>query len=134
MDTSTTPAQPTTAEAFDALVKDREEHLDALQATLTQRDWLLVTRALDLTRADVIQDGGFRLAALAWVKTVREHGGASWDRFLNMTDDALLEFHGFPTGDRPDEDQAPAGEPDYAADVTPPAYAGPGAEGDPHRP
>lgn len=116
-------------------VTDAEARLEQLQRSTTQRDWLLITQALNRTRNEVVSDGGLRLLALAFVKEKRDHGGANWDVLLDMTDEQLLELHGFPDleGTSPAlEDVAPAeGERDYSAQVTPPP---PGAEGDPHRP
>lgn len=96
-----TPEQREAAEAF-------TDDLSKLEKTVTQREWLLITSRLDRPRAQITEDGNLRLLALAWVRRVREHGGAKWDELLGMTDDELLELHHFPahlfTDD--DDDQA----------------------------
>lgn len=105
---------------YDAKVKDATADLEALEETVTQREWLLITIRLDRTREQIANDGSLRLLALAWVKGKREHGGANWDALLEMTDRDLVERHGFPTEEPeetlarlqeaaqdPDEDQAP---------------------------
>lgn len=97
------------APATRAKIEEAGKALEQLQADVTQREWLQITRALDRTRQEVITDGALRLLALAWVKEKRDHGGADWNRLLDLTDEALLELHGFPT----DDDQADqAGEAD----------------------
>lgn len=88
-------------EAYKARVEEATKGLDDLQETVTQREWLLVTARLDRPRQAIVEDGGLRLLALAWVKEKREHGGASWDRLLDMTDTELVELHGFPAEDPP---------------------------------
>lgn len=89
--------RPPTREEYLAQVEAAQRAADELQASITQREWLLIRRALESSRLDVLQDGGLRMVALAWVKHVRAHGGASWDTFLNMTDDEILDLNGFPT-------------------------------------
>lgn len=85
------------------------ERLNALAASVNQREWLLVTTALDRTRAQIGEDQGLTLLALAWVKEKREHGGASWDRLLDLTDAQLEALHGYPEGDGSDlSDERPA--------------------------
>ena len=88
-------------EAYRERVKEASDGLDELQETVTQREWLLITAKLDRPRQAIVEDGGLRLLALAWVKEKREHGGASWDRLLDMTDTDLVEVHGFPAEDPP---------------------------------
>lgn len=95
------------AELWDQGVDEANERLDQLATTVTQREWLLITTKLDRTRQQIGVDSGLTLLAMAWVKEKREHGGASWDRLLDMTDDELSLIHGFPAGNRPDPD-APA--------------------------
>lgn len=89
-------------EAYDAKVQEASEALDSLESTVTQREWLLITTRLDRTRAQIAVDGGLRLLALAWVREKRDHGGASWDRLLEMTDDDLVKMMDFPTEPPPD--------------------------------
>lgn len=89
-----------------AQIEEATERLADLQRTLTQREWLLMTTALDRTREQIVTDGGLRLLALGWAKEKRAHGGASWERFLDMTDEELCELHGFPTDEEPDSDAA----------------------------
>ena len=111
-----------------AKIEAAEEGLALVQRTVTQRDWLNITQVLNHTRKEVLEDGGLRLLALAWVKEKAAHGGASWDVLLDMTDEDLLELHGFPThDDSPDEDApAPA-----AVQLAPVLNVGP--DTDPHR-
>lgn len=83
--------------------------LNELASTVTQREWLLITRALDRTRAEIGSDTGLTLLALGWVKEKREHGGASWDKLLDLTDAQLEALHGYPAGDGSDlSDERPA--------------------------
>lgn len=91
------------AELWDEGVEAGRQALDQLARETTQRDWLLITRKLDRTRAEIGADSGLTMLALAWVKEKHEHGGASWDRLLDMTDAELEAIHGFPAGDRPAE-------------------------------
>ena len=70
------------------------EQMQAFSATVTQREWLLVCGALNVTREQLQASGALTILALAWVREKREHGGASWDRLLEMTDDQLLAVHG----------------------------------------
>lgn len=100
------------SEATRAQIAAAEEGLAAVQRTVTQRDWLNITQVLDRTRAQVIEDGGLRLLALAWVKEKAAHGGASWDLLLNMTDEDLLTVHGFPT-----DDDTPEAAPEVALEA-----------------
>ena len=95
----------TPAEIFDQQSKEASERVDQLAQTVTQREWLLVTGALDRTRQEIGADSGLTLCALAWVKEKRDHGGAKWDRFLDMTDEELAVFHGYPAGERPKDGQ-----------------------------
>jgi len=83
-------------------VDQATEDLDALEGTVTQREWLLITMRLDRTREQIAADGSLRLLALAWVREKRDHGGADWDRLLDMTDEDLVKAHGFPTEDPED--------------------------------
>lgn len=87
---------------YDEKVDAATADLEALEETVTQREWLLITLRLDRTRQQIAEDGSLRLLALAWVKDKRDHGGASWDTLLEMTDRDLVEAHGFPT-EEPDE-------------------------------
>lgn len=81
---------------FEARVQEASDNLTALEETVTQREWLLVTAALDRTRDQIAQDGSLRMLALAWVREKHDHGGASWDALLDMTDRDLVRLHGFP--------------------------------------
>lgn len=100
---------------FQERVDEATEATEALEATVTQREWLLITIRLDRTREQIAADGGLRLLALAWVREKRDHGGADWDTLLDMTDDQLVERHGFPT-EEPEDTlkrlQAAAADPD----------------------
>lgn len=94
----------TQQEAYDAQVEAASERLDDLQKTITQREWLLICRTLDLPREAVVRDGGTRLLALAWIKGKRDHGGAKWEPLLEATDEEMLVIHGFPTEEPSDPD------------------------------
>lgn len=85
----------TEKEKTEAAAERIASELAELEATVTQREWLLVCNQLDRNRAQIAADGGLRLLALAWVRQKREHGGASWERLLDLTDTELLELHGF---------------------------------------
>lgn len=76
------------AEARDERIR---EDLAALEATVTQREWLLICRRLDVTRQRIDEDYGVRVLALAWVRQKRTHGGAEWDKLLDMTDEQLAD-------------------------------------------
>lgn len=84
-------------EAFQARVEEATEDLEALERTVTQREWLLIRQRLNASREEIAKEGGLRLLALAWIREKRDHGGASWDRLLEMTDEELVALHGFPT-------------------------------------
>ncbi len=96
-------ALDTLSPAIRAQVEAAEAGLYAVQRTITQRDWLNITQVLDRPRTTILEDGGLRLLALAWVKEKAAHGGASWEVLLDMTDEEILALHGFPTSD----DEAP---------------------------
>lgn len=78
------------------------ERLDQLAKSVTQREWLVITRTLDRTRQEIGGDSGLTMLALAWAKAKHEHGGASWDKLLDLTDEQLEALHGFPPGSRPE--------------------------------
>lgn len=84
-------------EAFQARVDEATEELEALERSVTQREWLLIRQRLNASREEIAKEGGLRLLALAWIREKRDHGGASWDRLLEMTDEELVALHGFPT-------------------------------------
>lgn len=90
--------------------KDANDELNKLAASVTQRDWLLITQTLDRTRQQIGSDTGLTLLAMAWVKEKRAHGGASWDRLLDLTDAQLEALHGFPAGDGTDLATEPAAQ------------------------
>lgn len=114
MTTDTTPTTPTTPpenradvaariyspeelQAIDKAQIERAQHdLKFFARTLTQGDWLDITRRLDMSRAAIGEDNNLTLLALAYVKEKRAHGSASIDVLLQMTDADLLEAHGFP--------------------------------------
>lgn len=64
-----------------------------LISSTTQRQWLNACRALDLTRDRIKREAG--LAFAYWLQECREHGGCSWDRVLDMTDEQLADALGF---------------------------------------
>ena len=88
-------------------VEERRGELDTFEATVTQREWLIVYRKLEVDRQAINRDGSLRLLALGWIREKREHGGASWDRLLEMTDREILDLHGFP---HPPADEDLAGD------------------------
>jgi hypothetical protein len=98
------PASPALSprELFDQQNAEANERLNALAGSVTQREWLLITKALDRSRQEIGSDNGLTLLAMAWVKEKREHGGASWDRLLDFTDAQLETLHGYPEGDGSD--------------------------------
>lgn len=86
-------------------LKAANEAIESLAETVTQREWLLVAHRLDKTRDQINADGSLRLLALAWIKEKRDHGGADWDRLLDMTDKELLEVHGISQEDSTAEEE-----------------------------
>lgn len=100
-------AAMTPAELWDQEVQAGRDRLDQLAGEVTQREWLNITKVLDRTRQEIGGDPGLTMLALGWVKEKRDHGGASWERLLDMTDTQLEDLHGFPTGGRPDEGSHP---------------------------
>jgi hypothetical protein len=104
-------AQLSPGELWDQKTDEARAGLDELAAVTTQREWLQITTRLDRNRQQIGTDSGLTLLALAWVKEKRAHGGASWDRLLDMTDEQLSAIHDFPAGNRPDDGTTPdAGE------------------------
>lgn len=79
-----------------AAVEESRLELDVFEASVTQREWLLMCRRLECDRSAIRTDGSLRLLALGWLREKREHGGASWDALLDMTDRQLLDVHGWP--------------------------------------
>lgn len=73
---------------------DFQKTMVEISDSITQREWLLITRALDRTRDEINEDGGLQMLAVAWAKEKHERGGASWDKYLDMTDDELLKALG----------------------------------------
>jgi hypothetical protein len=100
------PAAPdlgeTPTEAFDRQLHEANEKLQRLADETTQREWLLITRALDRSRQQIGGDIGLTMLAMLWVREKREHGGASWDKLLDLTDRQLEDALGFPAGERPE--------------------------------
>lgn len=92
----------TPAEAFDRQLAEANEKLQKLADETTQREWLLITRALDRSRQQIGGDIGLTMLAMLWVREKREHGGASWDKLLDLTDRQLEDALGFPAGERPE--------------------------------
>ncbi len=91
-----TPEQREATEAFTA-------EIDRLEKSVTQREWLLITSRIDRPRAQITEDGNLRLLAMAWVRKVRDHGGANWNELLDLTDEELLAVHEWPAHLFPDE-------------------------------
>jgi hypothetical protein len=101
-------------EAYQARVEEATEDLANLERSVTQREWLLIRQRLNASREEIAKEGGLRLLALAWIREKREHGGASWDRLLEMTDEDLVRLHGFPVGE---DDVPPDGSEDADQDA-----------------
>lgn len=118
MPPKTKTAALTPDELYLEKVQQAREEVDAFEETITQREWLLVCNKLERTRSELQRDGSLRLLALGWVKEKREHGGASWDRLLEMTDRELLTLHGYPQpdGEEPDDDEALQPQPEGDGD------------------
>jgi hypothetical protein len=99
MPTSTRKPRPTAADRFnarlEAINETAEGNLIKLVESVTQGEWLAIRRALDLTRAEIGAERTLTLLALGYVKEKREHGAASWDVLLGMTDDDIARLHGF---------------------------------------
>lgn len=58
---------------------------------VTQREKLLIAKALDASYAEVMQDTTLVLIALVWIKEKHQHGGADWDSILDATDLELID-------------------------------------------
>lgn len=119
---SETPnAQLSPRERWQLQNDEANERLNKLAAETTQREWLTITTALDRTRQQIGADNGLTLLAMAWVSEKRAHGGASWDRLLDMSDDQLAQLHGYPEGDGDDlstsVEPTPAATADQIADA-----------------
>lgn len=82
--------------AYEQRLKDANEATEKFFQAVTQREWLLVCRALDASREEIGADQGLMLMAQGWLTEKHAHGGASWDRLLDMTDDELLVEVGYP--------------------------------------
>lgn len=98
--------EPLTAQERQAAVKANNEQaqkwLRLFGRTMTQGDWLTITRLLDMSREDIGEDQNLVLLAFAYVKEKRAHGEASIDILLELTDRQLLAAHGF--AHDPDDD------------------------------
>lgn len=97
-----TPLAETPAEAFDRQMRQAQAQLQAIADECTQREWLQITKALDCTRQQIADDSGLTCLAMLWAREKHAHGGASWDRLLDLTDQQLEAELGFPAGDRPE--------------------------------
>lgn len=98
LDSGSTAAM-TAEEAREAQAEEASNHVSEVMDTVTQREWLGISRALDMPRGAIVDDSSTYMVAAAWVTEKRAHGGASWDRILDMTDRQILELLGFPTDD-----------------------------------
>lgn len=90
-------AELTEMEKWEAEYRIVNDACGELARSATQRQWLIITRALDRTRDQIGDDAGLTLLACAYLKGVRDHGGASIDRLLDMSDQELRDLLGFPT-------------------------------------
>ena len=101
-----------TPDALEAAVEAHNARASAdlkrLTRSVTQGEWLALTRLLDRSRAEIAEDGNLTLLALAYVAEKREHGRASLELLLELTDEQLLAAHGFASP--PDDDEQPAEE------------------------
>lgn len=93
----------TAREAWDRQQQEANAQLQRIADETTQREWLQITKALDVTRHEITADSGLTCLAMLWVREKHAHGGASWDRLLDLTDRQLEAELGFPDGDRPAE-------------------------------
>lgn len=74
-----------------------KDELTDLFASMTQREWLLITTKLDRSRAEIKSDEGLTLLATAWVKSRRDTTtpDAGIDQLLDLSDDGLMRHVGF---------------------------------------
>lgn len=111
--TETTPEPATNADAASPTAEAGDEDVaQSFMQQTTQREWLLIQKALDAKKDEIAEDMTRLLLAMAWVKGKREHGGASWDTYLDMTDDQITAYLGITDDDvaelaGDDEDRAP---------------------------
>lgn len=94
-DTPAPEPGPLSPEAIDEHNAGIRQRLQIFTKSVNQGEWLQITRLLDLTRAEIGEDGALSLLALAWVKEKRSRGAASIDVLLEKTDDELSIYHGF---------------------------------------
>lgn len=71
-----------------------QKTLSDIAESITQREWLQITKTLDRNREEINDDFGLQLLAIAWAKDKHVGKRADWDAFLDMTDAQLLEHLG----------------------------------------
>lgn len=87
----------------DAHNERASDNLKALTKSVTQGEWLALTRLLDRSRAEIGADGNLTLLALAYVAEKRRTGRASLELLLELTDEELLVRHDFVNTPEDDE-------------------------------
>lgn len=81
--------------------------IEALVSSITQREWLQICRTLEAGKEDVIEQAELMFPALLWVHRKHAHGGADWDKVLDLTDGEVFAELGI-TDD--DAEAAPEGK------------------------
>lgn len=116
-DTTTTPEPSADEKRREAHNAQARKGIRVLIRSVTQGEWLTVCRGLDMTRTQINDDQDLLLLAAGYVREKREHGAASWDVLLGMTDRELLALHGFdvaPETDDETDDEDPETDADAA--------------------
>jgi hypothetical protein len=78
--------------------------LGELATTITQREWLLICRALEASKDDILERSELLMPAIAWVHLKRAHGGADWDKVLDLTDLEVIDLLGLNTDEVAEEE------------------------------
>lgn len=82
-----------------------------LLATVTQREWLLICRALEASKDDVLEQSELLLPALCWINRKRTKGAvADWEQVLDLLDSDLLAELGVDSSAEGSEDEQPEGK------------------------
>jgi len=68
----------------------QEAVITEIMESVTQREKLQVSQALDAPYTEVMESTDKAMLALAWLQRKHKTGGANWDEFLDMTDKELL--------------------------------------------
>lgn len=76
-----------------SIVKQRntraKNKIQALAKTISQKEWLDICRALDMTRSQIGAEPMLLAAAVLWVIEKREHGAADWSVILDKSDEEI---------------------------------------------